>query len=170
MKERVSPWWWQTEPLSNSDPTKTFLCLIFSVQIMTLGQSILWKIGFPFSTLEPLASEPALQLSPIKCFLQHLESLWWFSNPIRSSNSFSLFFLTVTVTDGVLTKYLDPLDWRFTFLDPWKVVTWWLSTVIPLQELSQVKVTFHFQGQPISNYWSMRGITAKIWLLNLGSI
>ena len=45
---------------------------------------------------------------------------------------FSVFFLTVTVTDSVLTKYLDPLDRRFTFLHPWKVVTWWLSTVTPL--------------------------------------
>ena len=44
----------------------------------------------------------------------------------------SVFFLTVTVTDGVLTfKYLDPLDRTFAFLDPWKVVIWWFSTVIP---------------------------------------
>lgn len=51
----------------------------------------------------------------------------------------------------------------------WKVVTRYLSVVIPLQKLPQPK-SVPFPGQPVSSYWSPRGIEAKPWLLNLAQL
>lgn len=109
---RVGP-----ESLSNVDPTKTVLCLIFSAfRLWHLGRTPLKNRLSPlnpiFLSFRTISNK--MSLSPIKCFLQHLGWQYWFLNPVLCSKSSSLslilpYLLTVTATNGVLTKLHEPL-------------------------------------------------------------